>query len=153
MQANSSDIQALATVVMEVVQAVGRTQKRGLKRLGYDLTAAAVLERIARHGPIRPTDLAADLDLLPSSVTRHLHVLQRSGLVAVTADPSDGRGSVVAITLDGRDELARLQSISVQAFARLIDGWEAADIRTFTTLLQRFAAGLPGTQAPPTALL
>jgi DNA-binding MarR family transcriptional regulator len=143
METNKSTVQDLAQAIMLVVQAIGRTQKRGLKRLGYDLTAVAILDMIVRREPIHPITIAAELDLLPSSVTRHLQALARAGHVAVVADPADGRSSLIETTELGRQELRRLQAISLEAFAELIRDWQEQDIQTLTTLLTRFAAGLP----------
>jgi DNA-binding MarR family transcriptional regulator len=144
METNTSAIQALAKAVMLVVQAIGRTQKRGLKRLGYDLTAVSILDMIVQREPIHPTTIAAELDLLPSSVTRQVQALARAGYVAVVADPADRRSSLIETTELGRQELRRLQAISLDAFAELIRDWEEQDIQTLTTLLMRFAARLPG---------
>lgn len=140
-------VQALAQALMRVVQSIGRTQKRGLKRLGYDLTTVALLDVVATRGPIHPTHIAEELNLLPSSVTRQVQLLEEAGHVAVVADPKDGRSYLIEMTVSGREELQRLHDISIEAFALLIRDWEVADIERFTSLLTRFADGLPESQS------
>ncbi|MEE1756165.1 MarR family winged helix-turn-helix transcriptional regulator [Streptomyces sp. SP18CS02] len=61
------------------------------------------LHKIAgRGGSAAPSDLAADLDLAPASVTGRLDALERRGLVRRTPSTSDRRRVVVELTDEGR---------------------------------------------------
>lgn len=143
METNKSDSEALASVLMHVVQRMEQTQARGLRRLGYDPIQVAILEQIVLRGPVHPSTIAEELDIPPSSVTRQVQVLEQANHVVVTRDAADRRACLLEATAAGREELQRLQAISVEAFARLLDSWQPEEIRLLTTLLTRFAASLP----------
>jgi DNA-binding MarR family transcriptional regulator len=51
----------------------------------------------------RPTELAHDLQLSPSGVTRALLPLEKRGIVERKRDPGDGRASHVFLTPAGRE--------------------------------------------------
>jgi DNA-binding MarR family transcriptional regulator len=53
----------------------------------------------------RPTELAHDLQLSPSGVTRALLPLEKRGIVQRERDPGDGRASHVFLTNAGRELL------------------------------------------------
>jgi DNA-binding MarR family transcriptional regulator len=83
-----------------------------LAPLGLTYAQARVLRLVAAGGrPLRMADLAAQLDVVPRSVTTMVDALEAAGLVARHADPGDRRSVLVALTDDGR---------------RLLDGLEAA---------------------------
>lgn len=50
----------------------------------------------------RPSDLAAELHLTPSGVTRALLPLEKRGIVERRRDPGDARSSLAALTPAGR---------------------------------------------------
>ncbi|HTX57977.1 MAG TPA: MarR family transcriptional regulator [Candidatus Acidoferrales bacterium] len=56
----------------------------------------------AAHGGRRPTDLAHELHLTPSGVTRALLPLERRGIVERRRDAGDARASLVVLTPAGR---------------------------------------------------
>lgn len=47
-----------------------------------DPTRRAVLTLLAQHGPTRVTDIAAQFDMSLNSVSKHIKVLERAGLVS-----------------------------------------------------------------------
>lgn len=51
--------------------------------------------------PIRPTSLAAKLDVTPAAATQLIDRLESRRLVRRTADPSDRRATVVRLTTEG----------------------------------------------------
>ncbi len=63
----------------------------------------------------RPTEIAAELHLSPSGVTRALLPLEKRGIVQRERDPGDGRASHVALTDAGR---ALVDDASAQAAER-----------------------------------
>ncbi len=76
-----------------------------------DLTFSqlSALARIEDHGPLRLGELAARESVAAPSMTRTLTALSYGGLIEREADPSDGRSSLVSITVQGHDLLARLR--------------------------------------------
>lgn len=68
-----------------------------------DLSASqiAVLATLGRLGESRIADLADELWVDPSVVSRHLAALERTGYVARRPDPDDGRAALVRLSSDG----------------------------------------------------
>jgi DNA-binding MarR family transcriptional regulator len=92
------------------------TLRRGVTSLGRRLRAErvpggltalelSVLGHLTRRGPLTPGDLAAADRLQPQSLTRALVRLEADQLVARSADPADGRRSLLTITADGSEAL------------------------------------------------
>jgi DNA-binding transcriptional ArsR family regulator len=89
-----------------------------------DPTRCAVVE-LLRERPQRASDLAAALRLTPAGLSRHLRLLERSGLVAADAVEHDAR--------------VRLYRIEPHAFATLSD-WATAMHEQWSTQLAAFMA-------------
>jgi DNA-binding MarR family transcriptional regulator len=100
----------------ELFTHTARRLRRGsivqLTPLGLTYAQARVLRLVAAEGrPLRMADLAAQLDVVPRSVTTMVDALETAGFVARHADPGDRRSVLVALSDQGR---------------RLLDGLEAA---------------------------
>ena len=104
--------------------------------------ALAVLHQLGCSGPSRLSDLAAQLGLDASTVSRHVRSLEMGGYVARTDDPADRRAALLAATAPGRHArdaaLARRRAL---LDATLAD-WSPADRQALTTLLGRLADDL-----------
>ncbi len=70
----------------------------------------AALATIEHHGPLAPSRLAELEGIQRPTVTRVLHRLEEEGLIERSADPNDGRGSVVCTTKSGSALLKKLRS-------------------------------------------
>ncbi len=96
------------------------------------------LFKLKRLGPLRVKDLAVQLRLDSTTVTRHLDDLERRGLVVRGADPRDRRAVLVRLS-PRADEL--LDEAEVERRGKLRDGlldWSTTDRETFVRLLSRF---------------
>jgi DNA-binding MarR family transcriptional regulator len=71
--------------------------KTGLKGTQYSL-----LSYVVKLGPIRPGDLAAEMRISPSTLTRNLRPLVDAGLLENSPGP-DARSRLVSVTPLGRD--------------------------------------------------
>ena len=100
-----------------------------------ELAGAAVLGRLELLGPVRLTDLAGALGLDPSSVSRQVTALERSGWVARHKDPDDQRAQRLHLTDRGSDVVAVLRKARVEALARITPGWTDDDIDALTDRL------------------
>ncbi|GAA3339385.1 hypothetical protein GCM10020358_22970 [Amorphoplanes nipponensis] len=87
-------------------------------------------------------DLAARCALDPSTVSRAVAALVRSGLVARTADPYDGRASVLTVTPQGGQTLDDFHRLADERLADALRGWSAEDVDAFSAMLRRFATDL-----------
>jgi DNA-binding MarR family transcriptional regulator len=69
-------------------------------------TAAGVLDRLQREGPVRLTALAAGAGVSQPAMTELVQRLSSQGLAMRVSDPADGRVALVGITDAGRALLA-----------------------------------------------
>lgn len=119
---------------------------RRLRRAGgpehTDVAALLILHRLAGQGPRRPSDLAADVGLDLSTVSRHLKGLGDTGLAARQPDPHDGRSYRVTLTEQGSrlldEALARREDVVDRALAQ----WDPDDAAVLRGLLGRLADDL-----------
>ena len=70
----------------------------------------AALATIENRGPLTPSELAEFERIKRPTATRVLRRLEDDGLIERTADPSDGRSALVAVTKDGAALLKKLRS-------------------------------------------
>jgi DNA-binding MarR family transcriptional regulator len=77
--------------------------KTGLKGTQYSL-----LSYVLKLGPVRPGDLAAEMRVSPSTLTRNLRPLVDAGLVEISAGP-DARSRLVSVTPAGREKRQEAQ--------------------------------------------
>jgi len=136
MQATRGDVGALAVAIMDLTGRLSRARSRVIDR-----TELGVLQ-VAAAGGKRPTEIAGELGVHPSSVTRHLQDLQRAGKVALRPDPTDGRASLVTVTAAGHADLWQVYDEGVDAFQELLADWEPAEVHAFTASLSRLIGAL-----------
>jgi DNA-binding MarR family transcriptional regulator len=130
---------------------VGRVlrQIRVLERHGLDFGALAVLFTIAHEeGGRRASDVAEQLRLDLSTVSRHVRALQDAGHVTKTTDPADRRAQVLTISPEGADTLHTIMDARGQVFATALSTWSSADQSQLADLLDRLAADLTNVLAP-----
>jgi DNA-binding MarR family transcriptional regulator len=99
----------------ELFTHTARRLRRGsivqLAPLGLTYAQARVLRLVAAEGrPLRMADLAAQLDVVPRSVTTMIDALEEAGFVARHADTADRRSVLVALTDKGHRLLAGLEA-------------------------------------------
>lgn len=119
---------------------------RSLRHRGAEATApwglaphqVRALRVIARHGDIRPGELAQFLRVAPRSVTDVVDSLEERDLVRRRPDPTDRRATVLTLTDDGRDLVAKVEKArrtdAQTYFERLTDDDRAALRRILTAL-------------------
>src|SRR5690348_10667814 len=103
---------------------------------------------LATIGDIGPTsgchvkDLAERCRLDPSTVSRAVAALVGAGLVARSADPTDGRASVLTLTDRGRSMLTGFTAWYGDQLAAALRDWSNEDLAAFAAMLQRFSDDL-----------
>jgi DNA-binding MarR family transcriptional regulator len=92
--------------------AIARMARRLRQEAGDDLSPSmmAALATIENRGPLTPSELAQFERIKRPTATRVLRRLEDDGLIERTADPSDGRSALVAVTKDGAALLKKLRS-------------------------------------------
>jgi len=132
MQASNDDFRALNRALHRLVESFRRGFSQATDPVGY-----GILQLLDELGLSRPTELAATLDVIPSSVSRAVQALAEDGLVRVDANPNDGRSSLIAITDPGRDELRQFDEVGVTVSASVMANWSQSDVQQLTSLVQR----------------
>ena len=84
---------------------------------GLTPTQLAALATVGKEGPMRLGDLAAVEGIAPSTLTRLVTALEEAGYVRRSADASDARASMLAITPHGLEVLERIRSESTLVLA------------------------------------
>ena len=92
--------------------AIARTARRLRQEAGGGLSPSltAALATVERHGPLTPSELADRERVQRPTITRVVAKLEEAELVARTADPLDGRSSLIAITPEGTALLRELRT-------------------------------------------
>ena len=92
--------------------------------------------------PLRVSDLASQLDVERSTVSRRVTELVRLGLVKRSTDPHDRRAAVLELTRTGERALARIQSAWHQTLLEITSSWPAKQRTDTTAHLSRIADSL-----------
>ena len=108
-----------------------------VERATYHLLAHLVLD-----GPRRAGALAEAVHSDPSTISRQVGSLVRLGYVERTADPEDGRATLLAATAEGRRVFEENRRARNQNLAELLAGWPESDRLALRDLLGRFAGDL-----------
>jgi DNA-binding MarR family transcriptional regulator len=99
-------------------QALDLTARFLTDRADLSASAAFVLNRVCREGPIRLTTLAAKEAVSQPSMTQLVQRLERLRLVTRLPDPDDGRAALIGITAHGQtllDERKRVRRARLAA--------------------------------------
>src|SRR3954447_19766190 len=113
---------------------------------GVDLLPTAVwtLAAVNRLGPVRLTELAGEMELEPSRISKEVNRLAEVGLVEQETDPTDRRAVLITATDKGADAWDRYRKAVDQQLARTLEGWTDRDITKLAALLTRLSAAVAG---------
>ncbi len=98
-----------------------------------------LLVHLVKGGPRRAGALAEAVHSDPSTISRQIGHLVRLGLVERTADPEDGRATLLAATDEGRRVFEENRRVRNERIAGILAHWSAGDRRLLCELLARFA--------------
>jgi DNA-binding MarR family transcriptional regulator len=112
--------------------AVARTARRLRQEatVGLSPTLTSALVSVERHGPLTPSELAARERIQRPTATRLIAALEARGLVTRTADPADGRSSLIAVTVAGAALLTAVRTRKDAYLARRLRELPADDRAT-----------------------
>lgn len=119
-----------------------RFQRALWSETGFELDGSTyvALMTIADAGEIRSSDLAHELWLDVSVISRKVGQLETLGLVTRITDPSDARALLIRPTELGTRTAWRIESVRRRAVHELVESWSGSDRRDFAQLLERFVA-------------
>ncbi|MDN5762619.1 MAG: MarR family winged helix-turn-helix transcriptional regulator [Microlunatus sp.] len=138
MQTAPPAVDALLTALMTV----GRLMRQRQPEDQLDTGTFWLLKTVCHDGPLRITDLATVTHLDTSTVSRHVSQLERSGMVARTRDPADGRAQLVGITTTGHTVIDQALQRRRDLLESILSGWAPDDMAEFERLLAKFVADI-----------
>ncbi|WP_330331264.1 MarR family transcriptional regulator [Streptomyces sp. NBC_00536] len=133
----------------EVADALGDLLKRTLRAGLYqaltenlgeavDEVTYPVLSGLARTGPRSAADLAAEVGLDRSGVSRRASRLEAAGLVRREPDPADRRAVLLALTEEGARTVETMRRRLADRIEASLSSWPQDEARSFARHLRRF---------------
>jgi DNA-binding MarR family transcriptional regulator len=115
-----------------------------------EMSSVLVVEACARTVGTETAvgDVAAFLDVEPSTASRLVERAAQAGLVRRTASRVDARRSALVLTEDGRALRSRAVAARLSWLGGVVQDWPEADVRALAVALARFADAV-GTAPPP----
>ncbi|WP_345964386.1 MarR family transcriptional regulator [Streptomyces sp. BRB040] len=125
----------LIIAVEQMIRYVRHSARTG----GLSTAASSTLARLSREGPQRLTELARAEGVSQPNMTQLVTRLERAGLARRTADASDGRGVLVAVTPAGLEVLARRRAERAVALRQVMEDMTGPEQQATTTALLALA--------------
>lgn len=104
-----------------------------------------VLSALARTGPRSAADLAPDVGVDRSGVTRRASRLEAAGLIRRERDPTDRRAHLLVLTEQGELAVAELRTRLAAHIVASLSSWPPGEAETFAHHLRRFTSDGPFT--------
>ncbi len=140
--ATVEDVDALSAAMRSLFMQA-KTRHRAMEQ-SSDHGRASILFVLDRHGDMRASALAKEVQLDLSTVSRHLRTLEDEGRVAKSADPDDKRAAQVGLTPRGRDYVREFWRHRVTSVHSALSEWNGDEVRALTELLDRFVRDTEG---------
>ncbi|MFD8573371.1 MarR family winged helix-turn-helix transcriptional regulator [Streptomyces sp. NPDC059639] len=138
--------EAVRTLLLLMPRLVGRAKRlpMPLALQGLDLAPRhlALLAHLEYDGPTSINELAARLEVAPTTVSLMVSELSRPGVLQRTADPADRRRRIVAIAPAYVVPISEWLSASAFAWKRVMRGLDPAERATVITALQAYEGAL-----------
>jgi DNA-binding MarR family transcriptional regulator len=109
---------------------------------GQSPLAIELLRAVVEAGEIRASDLASQLFVTKTSISRYVNGMLQEKLLNQRPDPSDGRATLLSVSLAGRRLLEKREARRSRVLRELCQGWPEGDVSTLTALLQRLNDGI-----------
>ncbi|MDT4922781.1 MAG: hypothetical protein QOG01_494 [Pseudonocardiales bacterium] len=115
-----------------------------MRALNRDLDRASIplLAALEERDDLRPSDVAAAVELDLSTVSRQLRQLEMMGLVTRRPDSVDGRARRLTLTTEGRQALQRIRGSRAAMLDEVFHDWPEAERAGLLRLLDRLLVGL-----------
>jgi len=133
-------VDEVAELLVGVARRTRAAARRDLDPLGVTWAQVRALRAVAggdEPTPMRMSQLADRLGIVPRSATSVVDELERRGLVERRPDPTDRRAVAVEVTRKGRTLLRDLDHRRHAAASAMAAGLSAEDLRTLRDLLRR----------------
>lgn len=125
-------------VMMTLMRQLIRTKQQMFQGGHEESLPIQLMFAMRKHGPQRSGELASILHADPSTVSRQVALLVRTGLAKREADPQDGRAIHVVLTAAGDERLGKLRAAVDGLFGTVVEDWTTQERAVFVELLRRY---------------
>lgn len=141
---------AVGTQLIRLVRLIerGRAQYQADHPDAVERATYHLLVHLVKDGPRRAGALAEAVHSDPSTISRQIGHLVKLGYVERTADPEDGRATLLAATVEGRRVFEENRRLRNESIARMLAGWSPGDRAELCELLGRFTSDFERFESP-----
>lgn len=133
----------IETEVALLLRLSDRSRRRSRLMDGaLERSAYLALRLLESHGPSTITQIADELRLDGSTVTRQVVAMEEAGHVCRERDPRDGRHQVISATPKGLEALAYTRAARSTVYGEVLHSWSEHDRAALAQLLRRLNADL-----------
>jgi DNA-binding MarR family transcriptional regulator len=133
-------IETQVAMLMRLGEATRRSSPRPHRAL--DRAAYVILRFLQEAGPQNVSAVATRLNLDGSTVTRQVSAMFKEGLVERSADPDDGRGTVIAATERGLTQVGAVSKARQELYGQVLRAWSAQERKALAATLERLTADM-----------
>jgi DNA-binding MarR family transcriptional regulator len=124
-------------VLNKLAQRVNRLAEARLSALGLHPRHVGVLKTVTERGPQSQKAIGAALSIDRTTMVQLADTLEGLGLIERKPDPADRRASLLSLTDEGGEALARASKLVEEAEAELLGSLSPEERRTFHRLMVR----------------
>lgn len=131
--------------LVDTIFLLGRTMRSAIAHSETEVLPNAlvgVLILLARAGECRPSELAADMCVSQSSLSRQVRELVERGLVERHPDPDDKRAHIVRCTPAGMEVLEAVRERRTERLTAQLTDWDQQQATDAIEVLHRLNASL-----------
>jgi len=132
----------IGSVVAQLVRVYSSIRSRVTSGPDGEPSPLFLLLKLAHLGPSRASDLAEYLCADPSTVSRHVSSLVKSGLIERKADPADGRASILVPTELGAQRVCEQEQRRGYTVMPVLRDWSIEDREDLLRLLRKYTDGV-----------
>lgn len=132
----------LSGTLIKLINAIHQSKTRAFAQGDTEHSDFVLLIKLVKEGPRRASDLAEQMCFDPSTVSRQVAAMVKSGLIERRADPDDGRASILVPTEAGRARIDEHTKMRGMVIAPLVAGWSESERELFARLLEEFSRGI-----------
>ncbi|PZT78101.1 MarR family transcriptional regulator [Streptomyces sp. AC1-42W] len=105
---------------------------------GIDEVSYPVISGLARRGRCTAAELASDVGLDRSVVSRRATTLQKAGLLARAPDPRDSRGTLLMLTPKGQEAVRAMRERLAHLIGNHLSDWPSDEVAVFVKIFRNF---------------
>ncbi|MFP3989480.1 MarR family winged helix-turn-helix transcriptional regulator [Streptomyces sp. E11-3] len=105
---------------------------------GVDEVSYPVISGLARRGRCTAAELAGDVGLDRSVVSRRATALQNAGLLTRAPDPRDSRGTLLMLTPKGQEAVRTMRDRLAQLIGEHLSEWPPEEVAVFVKIFRHF---------------